>query len=186
MLLLFESSSALDPTLIVGLVVFVALAAVSGGVVYLAGRLNRQTEALAPIRRLEAIEGLLRQLTSREDELDLRRLEHVLIDLRDGQKRLEERLLRLLEPGPAPGGALASSGVPAGLGERVATRLIAMGFESIDVITPLEELEELAEGGDGEIVVEARRGGALHKGCVHLRDGAICDVKLRDSYKTFP
>jgi hypothetical protein len=72
------------------------------------------------------------------------------------------------------------------LGERITTRLLAMGFERIEVLTPLEQLEHLQAGGEGEVLVEARRAGAHHKGRVLVKDGAICDVKLRDSYEAFP
>ena len=189
-MLLFADSQDLDPTLIVGLVIFVALVAMGGLLVYLTGRLRRQAEALAPLERLESIEGLLRQLAARREELDLRRLEHVLIDLRDGQARLEERLVRQLEAAPVADleGANGSAEVPrmAGLSERVTTRLLSMGFERIEVLTPLEDLEALAFSPEGEVVVEARRGGALHKGRVLVKHGSICDVRLRSSYEAFP
>lgn len=183
MLILLQSDPGPDTTLVVGLVVFAVLAAVAGGVVVLALRLQRQREALAPLARLEAIEGLLRQLSDHEGELDLRRLEHVLIDLRDGQRRLEDRLLRLLES-RQPGGA--SGGPVAGLGERVTTRLLALGYERIEILSEGEELEAVESGGEGEVRVEARRGGALHKGRVRIEDGTIRDVRLRDSYEAFP
>lgn len=180
----------MDPTLIVGLVVFLALVAVGGALIHLAGRANHQAESLAPLARLASIEALLRQLAERGGELELRRLEHVLIDIRDGQKRLEERLTRLLEE---RGGRDAAGpvGVPvtseqSSLSERVTTRLIAMGFERIEIVTPLEDLEVAAGAAESEVVVEARRGGAMHKGRVLLQDGAISDVRLRSSYEAYP
>jgi len=185
-LLLADSDAAMDPTLLVGIIVFVTLVAMGGLLVYLTARLRQQTDALAGLARLEAIEGLLRQLAGRGEELDVRRLEHVLIDLRDGQRRLEERLVRLLEvpsaDAPAPAGAARHTS----LSERVATRLLSMDYERIEVLTPLEDLEALELAEEGEVVVEARRGGALHKGRVLVKDGAICDVRLRSSYEAFP
>lgn len=185
-LLQTDPEAATDPTLLVGMVVFVALVAMGGLLVYLTARLRRQTEALEGLARLEAIEGLLRQVAGRGEELDLRRLEHVLIDLRDGQRRLEERLVRLLEAPAAEGPAPAGAPRPTSLSERVATRLLSMGYERIEVLTPLEDLEALEFADEGEVIVEARRGGALHKGRVLVKDGAICDVRLRSSYEIFP
>ena len=189
-MLLLADPQSLDAILYVGLVVFVALVAMGGLLVYLSSRLRRQADALEPLGRLENIEALLRQFVGRGDELGLRRLEHVLIDLRDGQRRLEERLVRQLEAAPAGVAdgehAVVESPRQAGLSERVTTRLLSMGFERIEVLTPLEALEALEFASEGEVVVEARRGGALHKGRVLVKDGSICDVRLRSSYEAFP
>lgn len=189
-MLLFTDPASLDAILYVGLVVFVALVAMGGLLVYLTSRLRRQADALAPLARLENIEALLRQLAGRGKELDLRRLEHVLIDLRDGQTRLEERLARQFEASPTGtpngDGAAGQSQRQAGLSERVTTRLLSMGFERIEILTTLEDLEALTLSPEGEVVVEARRGGALHKGRVLVKHGAIYDVRLRSSYEAFP
>ncbi len=180
----------LDPVLVVGLVILATLAVALVLLAVLHTRLTRQRGELAPLARLEAIEALLRQLAERESELDLRRLEHVLIDLRDLQQRLEDRLLTLIEARETRDG-LSEESAPgpthgAPLSERVISRLLAMGYERVEILTPHEELERFAADGSGEVVVEGRRDGALHKGRVLLRDGALSEVKLRDSYEAFP
>ena len=73
----------------------------------------------------------------------------------------------------------------AGLADRVSSRLVALGFEQIEILTPLEELEAFALVG-GEVVVEARRAGALHKGRLFILGGGIADVHLRAAYEVFP
>ena len=70
------------------------------------------------------------------------------------------------------------------LAERVTDRLLALGYDRIEFITAPEELE--LDGGEGEVRIEARRGGAPHKGRVTVRDGKIVDVQLRSSYEIFP
>jgi hypothetical protein len=144
-------------------------------------------------RRLEALEEIrhaLARLVSDRGDLDLRRVEHVLLELRDGQKRLEDALLsRLQSPRPLD----AREGAPgvgrADLGERVTNRLLALGYERIRLVTTPEDLERLGASGaeaSGEVVVEARRGGALCKGRVLLRRGALTDVQIQPAYKLFP
>lgn len=147
--------------------------------------------SLEPLARLEAIERRLTALADGDGTPELRRVEHVLVDIRDGQKRFEERIVRLTESlgqardggaQPLRGGAAA---VGTGLAERVVTRLLAMGFERIEVLNTAEEQDRvLAEGG--EMLVEARRGGAHHKGRVSIENGAIVDVQLRSAYQAFP
>lgn len=189
-MLLQTQPSNLDPALTLGLILLIAFVAMGGLLVYLASRVRQHAEGLGSLKHLDSIEGLLRQMAARGEELDLRRLEHVLIDIRDGQERLEERLARQLESQPPvsgdPGAAPGDVARVVGLSERVTTRLLSMGFERIEVLTTQEDLEALAQSPEGEVVVEARRSGALHKGRVLVRHGSICDVRLRSSYEAFP
>jgi hypothetical protein len=151
----------------------------------------RSLEALA--RRVDGLDEIrhsVARLAADRGDLDLRRLEHVLLELRDGQKRLEDALLGRLQssrsleqPDRAPGGA------PPSLSERVTNRLLALGYERVRLVTPVAELEQLAAGeggGNGELVVEARRDGVLCKGRVLLRRGALTDVEIQPAYKLFP
>ena len=180
------------PLVLLGLVV-----ALLAGLAILVARLGARAAALeeraSALDKLEPLAGHVRKLAESEDALDLRRLEHVLVDIRDGQRRVEERLLGLVESlehsrdvlhpqapqsPPTPGGA-------APLAERVVTRLLALGYERIELLTPLDDIESLADD-DGELVVEARKDGSLHKGRVHVRSGAIVDVQLRSTYEAFP
>lgn len=147
--------------------------------------------SLAPLERLEAVEQLLSRMAERESTPELRRVEHVLVDIRDGQKRFEERIVRLTESvGQSHGGVLqpqqgGAAALGSGLTERVVTRLLAMGFERIEVLSSAEEQAALLEN-EGEMLVEARRGGSLHKGRVRIERGAIVDVQLRSAYQAFP
>jgi hypothetical protein len=180
-------------------------------------RARRIEERLGLLQSLERIDAALARFSESHAELDLRRLEHVLIDLRDGQRRVEERLLAVVEaahsgalareshtgafaqgpgeaagtPGregvpalPAPPGAAARSTAGA-LAERAVTRLLALGYERIGIVTPEAELAALSDA-DGEILVEARRDGAPCKGRVLLRGGRIADVQMQAAYSIFP
>lgn len=182
--------AALDPAIVVGVVVLALLVLAAVLLAHLNARIARLTQELAPLARLESIESAVGKLVEERHALDLRRLEHVLIDVRDGLRRLEERLVAAVETIGSREVVLARSpgeGPPrtAHLAERVTARLLTLGFERIQILTPAEELERLADG-DGEVRVEARRGGAAHKGRVLLRDGAIADVRMRDTYEAFP
>jgi hypothetical protein len=166
-------------------------------------RVQRSERQLSKLDNLEDLRGSMARMTAGEDALEIRRVEHVLIDIRDGQKRLEERLLALVEAQhrrdsrsaagaaqPSKGGTGRSNGsspplTGAALTDRIVDRLLALGCERVEIITPIDELEVVAREG-GEALVEARRDGALHKGRVVVRSGAIADVHLRASYEIFP
>ena len=169
--------------------VLVALAATVGvwTLVARAREIQREGERLAV---LEQIQHKLSELVAAREDLDLRRVEHLLIDLRDAQGRLEDALLRSLEAvrgrgASGAGEALVSIGGAEGLGERVVNRLLALGYERVQIVTRPEKLVELA-ARDGEVLVEARRGGVLHKGRVVIRGGRLADVEIHPSYSIFP
>ena len=172
-----------------------ALLGVIAGLVYLLWVRFTRLDVGRPLESLPRIESALGELASRHADLDLRRLEHVLIDVRDGQRRLEARLLSVVESlqmsrdGLAPAGQKAggSSGAPlrTALVDRITSRLLALGFERVELLTPAATIEKLAREG-GDVRVEARRDGVPHKGRVRVRGGAVADVELRAAYPTFP
>lgn len=136
--------------------------------------------------RLQDVQASLARLVQERDDLDLRRIEHLLVDLRETQERLEDALLRAVESASARAESRAVvPHAPENLGERVVNRLLALGYERVQVVTRPEKLTELAAGG-GEVLVEARRQGVLHKGRVVIRGGRISDVELNPAYSIFP
>ena len=179
-----------------------AVGAVAAGMIV--HRARRIEERLARLDRLDELAAGVKMLAAREGELDLRRLEHVLIDIRDGQRRVEDRMLALLEARAglvaegrssslgaeaATGGALvpasASSEAGAALSDRIVTRLLALGYERIVLVTPTDEIARVAREG-GAVVVESRRDGAACKGRVIVADGRIHDLQIQSAYSTFP
>jgi hypothetical protein len=158
-------------------------------------RLRRAESALERLTRLDEIGTHVQALAQREDELDLRRLEHVLIDIRDNQRRMEDRVLALVEArasasltsADAPTSAVQSTGAAAGaaLTDRVVTRLLALGYERITFVTPATDVARIAAEG-GAIAVEARRDGAACKGRVIVAGGRIDDLQIQSAYSTFP
>jgi hypothetical protein len=152
----------------------------------------RLRELRADLRRLERLESLdanLARLAGERGDLDLRRLEHVLLEVRDALRRLEDAWLVGSQAARLPEAPERVQGAPANLGERVVNRLLALGYERVRLITSPEDLAALAaepRGGNGEITVEARRDGALCKGRVLLRSGALTEVEIRPSYSVFP
>lgn len=168
----------------------VALVVATAGIWAMVSHLRRIREEGARLVILEELDRKLGRLVADRDDLDLRRLEHILIDLREGQKRLEEAHLRIAEQAASAGQQRAGQAlaIPAGdssVAERVVNRLLSMGFEQIQVITRMEKLNELVHR-DGEVLVEAKHGGVLHKGRVSLRDGRLADVSMNPAYSIFP
>jgi len=143
--------------------------------------LGQEAKTLAVLHDLKRT--LDRWLAARED-LDLRRIEHLLIELRDGSRRLEESLLRGQEQRSSETEALVPRPNP-GLGERVVNRLLALGYERVELVAGSEELAAL-DGADGDILVEARRDGVLCKGKVRVRGGRIDAVHVQPAFPVFP
>ena len=167
---------------------FLAASAAAAGVWTLVARLRDLAAAGGRLATLAEIDQKLGRLVAARDDLDLRRLEHLLVDVRDTQRRLEDGLLRTTEmahAARAPGTDLAVAAGPDSIGERIVNRLLALGFEQVQIVTRAEKMSELLRR-DGDVLVEARRGGVLHKGRVILRSGRLADVEVHPAYSIFP
>lgn len=158
-----------------------ALAAV--GVWMVHRRLFDLGRAAAHLEGLDELRAAVARLAADRSDLDLRRVEHVLIEVRDLLRRQEDALLRMAQV--HSGGASAPAAGGGGLSERVTTRLFALGYERVQVLDGLAELERIGDG-DGEVRVEAKRGGVPCKGRVLVRGGLISDVEMQSAYATFP
>ena len=146
-------------------------------------RVGRFEARAAQLDALPGIQAQLQRMAGERGDLDQRRLEHVLVDIRDDQRRVEDQLLRAAEAAARAGAG--GGGEPEELSERVTNRLLAMGYERVLVIADPEEVQALLSE-EGEIAIEAHRQGVLHKGRVHVRAGRITDVELVPSYSVFP
>jgi len=173
-----------EAVLWLGLALFFAAGAAALAAWACVRRLERLRSELRTLEALPELQRTLMRALAERDDLDLRRIEHLLIDLRDGSKRVEELLLRSEERRAQPGDTLVPLAPPA-LGERVVNRLVALGYERIELVTPHAELEAMNQLG-GEVLVEARREGALCKGRVRIRGGRIEAVQLQPAFPIFP
>jgi hypothetical protein len=181
-----------------GLAVVLA-GAIAFGVWGILARLDKFDALTQKLEALEQIRSALQALAKERSDLDLRRIEHVLIEMRDGQRRLEDAILRATQSalqGALQGArrsgahddpsaaALANPDDPA---QRILARVLAQGFERVQIVPDSAEIQRLiAAGGLQEVLVEARRNGVLCKGRVLLRDGAVTDVELTPAYTMFP
>lgn len=149
-------------------------------------RLREIERRLAALSRSEGGAGALTPSAAQRENLDLRRVEQTLGELRDGSKRLEDALLRAVAATRTGSSSQELAGLASvDLGERVTNRMLALGFERIVIITPREQFEAIQRSG-GEVSVEARRDGAACKGKAIFRDGALVDVAMHSAYATFP
>ena len=186
---------------LIGLGLLLVLAVGVVGVWQTLHHVRRVQELCGRLNALESVQASVKSLASEGRDLDLRRIEHVLLEIRAGQKRLDESLLAILESTRSRDVEIVSqpSG-PASLSDRLINRLVALGYERIQILTPAAEIAALARTGpadsdrtgpsevpvEGAIVVEARRYGALCKGRVQVRDGMLGEVELQPSYGSFP
>jgi hypothetical protein len=155
-------------------------------------RLRAMEGHLTRLDLLEKVDGTLGRLVEGQAGLDLRRVEHLLTDIRDGQTRLEDVLARAAaapgegrgEPGGSPAGSAAA------LADRIVNRLLAQGYERVRLLVPVADLAPLVSGsdgeGNGEVPLEARRHGSLVKGRAVIRGGVIEEVSIQESYGAFP
>ena|SRR5689334_8304454 len=167
---------------------FAACAVAALGVWQILARLKSAEKHLERLQDLAVLRERVERLSAAQPELDLRRLEHVLLDLRDATKRTEERLLSLVEGQLARSGsglAVAGAAGSALLSERIVTRMLSLGYERVQLVTPPAELEPLL-GGEGTVALEARRDGVACKGRVKIKAGAIQDVQMQAAYSAFP
>lgn len=178
-------------------IVLILLVTITGLLWVLVQRQRVIEDRLTRLDRLAEIRTLLAKMAESGGDLDLRRLEHVLIDMREGQKRLEQRLLQLAESASsassfaessAPGARERERSSISSLTERVTNRLLAMGYERIQILSSTEELAQLLdpEASDGDLLVQARRAGATCKGRVSIHGGVISGVELKSAHAMFP
>ncbi len=182
-----DAGAALVPWLLALAAVAAVVAAV--GIWGVLRRLERLEGAAAKLDALEELRVALAALAKERSDLDLRRIEHVLIEMRDGQRRLEDSILRATQSAlrPAPAQSAQEPIDPADPASRIIARVLAQGYERVQLVPPREELERLlAAEGAHEVLLEARRNGVLCKGRVLLRDGAVTDVELSPAYTMFP
>jgi hypothetical protein len=166
-----------------------AAGAAAAGVWMIHARLRDLGRLAERLSVLDEIKTSLARVAREREDLDLRRIEHVLIELRDGQRRLEDLLLRASQGGArlGEGAPPTAAGDAAGLSERIVQRLVAHGFERVQVVSTLEELAQVFSGGGAhEVLVEARRNGVMCKGRVLVRDGVVIDVEVKPAYSMFP
>lgn len=173
------------------------LAGLAAAVIYLQ-RLARATEALGEQARqagaqIESLHASLARFAATREDLDLRRLEHLLVDLRDQGARTEETLLRTVQAARAEPStsveATRGSATSATWVERIENRLLSLGYNQVQVFLEREQLGQLDDASEREPVsvpVEALRREVLHKGCVRVRAGRIVDVELNPPYAMFP
>lgn len=177
-----------------GSVAVLVLGLVAFGV--LLGRL-RKLEALLKQQdtriATEEIRAALAKAAEDRGDLDHRRLEHVLNEVRGGIKRTESSVLAVIETQasqanqPAPARSSEPRPRQASLRERITNRLLALGYSDIRFVTPSEEIQAIAdENGDGSVAIEAHQGATQVKGRVQIRSGGIDDIDLKSFYSMFP
>lgn len=166
------------------------LVAVAGavGIWAIVARLDKLVSLEKRLDTLDELRSALTGLVKERSDLDVRRIEHVLIEMRDGQRRLEDAILRAtqaaLRPQASGAQVAAASDDPA---QRIIARVVAQGFERVQLVPSSAEVERLlAAEGPQEVLLEARRNGVLCKGRVLLRDGVVTDVELSPAYTMFP
>ena len=150
------------------------------------GRIVRMDERLKELEGLARLEESLKELREGAQGVDLERVEHLLEDLRDANRRIGRQLIDLneqrvseapREEGARPAGPL--------LAERITNRLIVLGCERIELLVGAGDLERVAAEG-GEVGFEARRDGAMAKGRVEVADGRLVNVDISTSHQMFP
>lgn len=174
---------------VLALVACAAAVAAAIGVWVLVGRARELGGLAGRPDALEELVGHVRRIAAERDDIDLRRIEHALVDLRDGQRRLADAFLRTVEVEARErlNGGAATAGDRT-LAERVTDRLLSLGFDEVRIVTDSAELCAIADSdpAEGSVLVEARLSGVLHKGRVQVRDGRIVDQELRSAHSIFP
>ena len=159
---------------------FVALLLIGAGVWVLVERLKALREEARSLATLAALEKQVARLIEARDALDLRRIEHLLVDLRDAQQRIEQVLQRT-EEGRARGsdGATLLPAAPLSLAERVVNRLLALGFErDVWLTLPTGHFEGLASQLETRQPFVAPYSRGQKAGIMKLRRGPVSVADL--------
>ncbi len=167
----------------VGVAVFAASTVTAACAALLLGRARALERSLARLDALKEIQSVLQQLAKAREEIDLRRIEHALLDVRTSLTRTQDAMLRVVER-PRESGDMGPSGAALQLPERLTNRLLALGYERVQISSTPDQLDQI--GDRGEILVEARRDGALWKGHAVVEQGALTHLELKPVYSMFP
>lgn len=175
-----------DPVTFWLMVLGIVLLALGTAAAWLAlGKLRDLNEAAAKLGVLDEIKRQLAGLSEERGDIDLRRLQHILIDIRDGLRGVEDAVLGAVAAARTAEGEGEIPAAPQ-LGERVTNRLLALGYDQVELANDADELARIAVAQEGEVRVEAKRNGALYKGCIRLRAGRIQGVEMAPCYSLFP
>jgi hypothetical protein len=171
----------------IALISALLLAGISALLHQILGRLRSLEERLGTLDRLPEIRAELARIGKSGGGSDLSHLEGVLVDLRDSQRRLAERLVQLAETATREhsGGERGADPGAATGPERIVNRLLSMGYDGVQIITSGEEVQAAFEQG-GEVLVEARREGVACKGRLRVEGGRIREAELRSAHSMFP
>ena len=182
-------NALIDPTALGPWPELVVAAAALAGVLLLYllySRAVRMDARLKDLEGLARLEETLGELKDGANGVDLERVEHLLEDLRDTNRRIGRQLIDLTEQSvsePDPNETRRPVGPL--LGERITNRLIVLGCERIELLVGAGDLERIAAEG-GEVGFEARRDGAMAKGRVEVSDGRLVNVDISTSHQMFP
>lgn len=149
-----------------------------------AGDPGAVAEALQSLAR--ATEAQAGSGPSKDTDRILAALEELQAAQSASAKAAADRLQEALAAVAASGAGAAGREVET-LGPLDAARdfLHGLGYSDVKVVTPASEVTpELLAGG--EVVVEARREGATHKGKVHFKAGAPSEAHLQGGHGMFP
>lgn len=182
--------------LILALVIAGAVVVCAVYLMRLTERVERMHGRLDDLDQLDALHGLLAKIAADREDLDLRRLEQLLGEVRGeirrGTEALSEAAREALDGHVGTPEVTIQPHSPVSLGERIVNRLLSLGYERVQLVTDSDVLDELAGTGeedapsDGEALFEAYRHGVLHKGRVLVRDGRVSDVDVHPTYSIFP
>lgn len=196
----FPLAQAGSASIVLDVVVVLAIALVAYLVVRVTVQVREVEAALdEQTRVLEGIAARLEKSAAERSDIDLRRTEHVLIDIRDGLKGLEDAVIeaasrpavveREIVPAAPPAAAVDDDAARAdaadGVVERLHNRLNALGYERVQLLGE-RDVYEMASTGRAEIPVEARREGVVHKGRCIVEKGRVLDVRMDPPYRLFP
>ncbi len=155
--------------------------------------LQAAAAASAAAPRQEAVQGTHESLQPMVDALTSASAEQ-----RDALSRLADGLAALrtsgtdsaaMESALAAAHSLGAQGSlvarRAAMIDRVHTRLALLGFTDVEIVTTREEIDD-DQLASGELIVEGRRSGTIHKGIISLEAGSPIDVRMRPTHSIFP
>lgn len=178
----------MDPVLVTLLAL--ALVVVTG-VLFLDRRMARLQAELSQLDALAELADRVKALAAELDRKELSaRVQSKITEFTESNRRLTAALTELRQDLDevrrsselhSGGGPEVGGGAP-DLASVVRDHLSSGGYRRVQLLSDLTELQGLT----GRIVFEASKDGAVHKGHVDLRDGAVVEESVRSAYSAFP
>ena len=135
-------------------------------------------------RGVERLNERLQTLAESFEALGTKRVEDQLGDIHQTLEAIREDLQRQAGAAPGADGVVVPAAPRRGtFVDVVEAKLYNLGYDRVVIVTDLSEVDA---SQPTRVVVEAERGGVVHKGSLTVHGSTVTELDLQPSYTSFP